>query len=49
MKYAKPEVEIMELDLVDVIQTSNGGEGGNTGGDLEDPSIGGNGTPIIRG
>ena len=27
MKYNKPEIEILELDLVDVIQTSLGGEG----------------------
>ncbi len=43
MKYTKPELEIMELDVVDVIQTSNGGEGGNSGDDI---NIGGNGTPV---
>ncbi len=42
MKYTKPELEIMELDIVDVIQTSNG-EGGNTGDDIV---VGGNGTPV---
>ena len=42
MKYTKPELEIMELDIVDVIQTSNG-EGGNSGDDIH---IGENGTPV---
>lgn len=42
MKYIKPEIEIIELNTVDVIQTS-GGEGdipGNNG-----PSLGENETP----
>ena len=48
MKYTKPDVEIMELDSIDVIQTSGvpgeGGEGGSIGGPTEKP---GTGTPII--
>ena len=47
MKYTRPELEIIELDVLDVIQTSNGGEGGNTG--EKEPTPGGNGTPIVRG
>lgn len=47
MKYTRPEVEIMELDSIDVIQTSEvpgeSGEGGSTG-PSEKP---GTGTPII--
>lgn len=35
MKYTKPEVEITELEMVDVIQTSSG-----------EPDPGDNGTPI---
>ena len=41
MKYNKPEIELLELDLIDVIQTSNGGDEEedifNPGGDYELP------------
>ena len=29
MNYMKPEIEIVEFETVDVIQTSNGGDGEN--------------------
>ena len=31
MNYMKPEIEILEFELVDVIQTSAGGEGEENG------------------
>lgn len=38
MKYRRPEVEIMELDKIDVIQTS--GDGGIDTGDNGTPGVG---------
>lgn len=39
MKYTAPEIEILELDLVDVIQTSAVEEGGEEGGDLKENEL----------
>ena len=42
MKYTTPEIEIIELDMIDVIATSTGGENGEG---TPDPSN--NGLPIL--
>lgn len=39
MKYVKPEVEVLEFDLEDVIRTSLSGEGSNPGNPDELPGI----------
>lgn len=41
MKYTKPEMEIMEIEVIDVIQTSPGGtEEGIKPGDNGTPGVG---------